>query len=166
MKEENANIIKQYREYSKWVSGLASTEKSIWHTPISPGKWTIGEIISHITNWDNYLLTQIIPSVKRGQGMVFPDFDSFNKKASEYALSGISYSDLIQEAINTRVSLCNNLLQLSEEDLCMPLTSNGVSHCPHTGEPYSLLYIIKEFIQHDQHHKDQITHYLSRLSYM
>ncbi len=31
-----------------------------------------------------------------------------------------------------------------------------VELCPHTGTPYSLLYIIQEFIEHDQHHKVQI----------
>jgi len=164
MKDEYTNIIKLFSEYSEWVSRLKNVEKSIWNTPISPGKWTIGEIISHITNWDNYLLTQIIPCVERGQGMVFPDFDSFNNKASEYAKSGVSQSDLIQEGITARELLCNTLLQMSEEALCKPLTSNRVSHCPHTGEPYCLLYIIDEFIQHDQHHKDQITHFLSKLS--
>lgn len=162
MKEENVNIIKKFGEYSDWVINLKNLKTAALETPISSGKWTVAEIISHITNWDNHILDQIIPSVKKGQGMVFPDFDSYNKKASEYAKSGITPLELINEAITARVSLVNTLLQMSEKDLCKPLTSNGVSHCPHTGEPYSLLYIINEFIQHDHHHIDQITDYLSK----
>ncbi|MBB2482957.1 DinB family protein [Bacillus sp. APMAM] len=164
MKEENVNIIKKFGEYSDWVTNLKNLKTAAWDTPISSGKWTVAEIISHITNWDNYLLDHIIPSVKKGQGMVFPDFNSYNNKASEYAKSGITPLELIDEAITARESLVNTLLQIPEKDLCKPLTSNGVSHCPNTGEPYSLLYVINEFTQHDHHHINQITQYLSEIA--
>jgi len=164
VKEENVNIIKKFGEYGDWVKTLKNLKTAAWDTSISTGKWSVAEIISHITNWDNYLLVHIIPSVKKGQRMVFPDFDSYNKKASEYAKSGVTQLVLIKEAINARKSLVDTLLQMPEKDLCKPLTSNGVSHCPHTGEPYSLLYIINEFIQHDHHHIDQITHCIRKIT--
>lgn len=164
MNKENVNIIKKFGEYSDWVMKLKYIPTTLWNTPISTKKWSTAEIVSHLTNWDHYLLNHIIPSVKMGRGMEFPDFDSYNKKASEYVKSGVTQEDLIEEAINARNSLVNALLQISEMELCQPLTSNGVSHCPHTGEPYSLLYIIQEFIQHDQHHKNQIKNYLSKNS--
>jgi hypothetical protein len=51
----------------------------------------------------------------------------------------------------------------SKEVIDRPTTANGVSHCPHTGKPYTLLYIIQEFMEHDEHHKKQINS-LSHLS--
>ncbi|QTH46930.1 hypothetical protein J4772_01225 [Cohnella sp. LGH] len=48
------------------------------------------------------------------------------------------------------------LASIGDNALREPVTANGVELCPHTGTPYSLLYIIQEFIEHDQHHKVQI----------
>lgn len=56
---------------------------------------------------------------------------------------------------------CKELRLLPAGNLEKPLTANGVSYCPHTGTPYSLIYIIKEFIEHDNHHKRQIIHFLN-----
>lgn len=61
-------------------------------------KWTVGEIVSHIMNWDDYLLRETLSSVRDGQGMDFPDFDTYNKLASNYAKSGISKMKLLEEA--------------------------------------------------------------------
>jgi uncharacterized damage-inducible protein DinB len=160
--EECIKIVNKFGEYRNWITVLKNIDTNTWFTPISKGKWSISEVVSHIYNWDNHLIFEIIPCVKRGQGMEFPDFDSYNKKASEYAKSGVSQLDLINNAIAVRETIVNTLLKVSEQDLCKPLTSNGVSHCPHTGESYSLIYIIKEFIEHDKHHIQQITQYLNQ----
>lgn len=125
------------------------------------GKWTVSEIISHIMNWDDYLLRETLSSVRNGQGMEFPDFDTYNKLASNYAKSGISKVKLLEEAKAKRELLVKELKLLPDENLKKPLTANGVSHCPHTGTPYSLIYIIKEFIDHDNHHKRQVIHFLN-----
>lgn len=125
------------------------------------GKWTVSEIISHIMNWDDYLLREPLSSVRNGQGMEFPDFDTYNKLASNYAKSGISKVKLLEEAKAKRELLVKELKLLPDENLKKPLTANGVSHCPHTGTPYSLIYIIKEFIDHDNHHKRQVIHFLN-----
>jgi hypothetical protein len=46
---------------------------------------------------------------------------------------------------------------LSEPDVATKnVTANGVANCPNTGTPYSLLYIIYEFIEHGNYHKNQI----------
>ncbi len=60
-----------------------------------------------------------------------------------------------------RELLVKELRLLPAGNLEKPLTANGVSYCPHTGTPYSLIYIIKEFIEHDNHHKKQIIHFLN-----
>ncbi|HHT7238085.1 MULTISPECIES: DinB family protein [Bacillus] len=154
-------IINDFKEYSIWVSTLKDMKEELWTAPISEGKWTVGEIISHIMNWDEYLLGETLSSVREGHGMEFPDFDTYNKIASNYAKSGISKRKLIEEAKAKRELLVKEVCRLSVDKLNEHLTANGVAYCPHTGMPYSLIYIIKEFVDHDNHHKRQIINFLS-----
>ncbi|MFF2447847.1 DinB family protein [Neobacillus sp. NPDC058068] len=164
MNEESKMIIGLFNDYATWVETLKDLDGKVWGAPISEGKWSISEIISHIMNWDHHLLLQVLPSVEKGEGMEFPEFDTFNKVASDYAQSGISQVQLIEEAVKTRESLVSELLKMPLEKLTLPLPSNGISHCPYTGEPYSLLYIVKEFSEHDTHHKQQIMEFLNKIS--
>ncbi|KAB2364049.1 DinB family protein [Bacillus cereus] len=157
---EVKNIISNFSHYSSWLSTLEEINETLWSKPIAESKWSVSEIIAHIMNWDNYLLTEIFPSVQNEQGMEFPDFDTYNKKASNYAKSGISQSKLLEEAKDTRELLVKELNELPTEKLKNPLTANGVTHCPNTGTTYSLIYIVKEFTDHDNHHKRQIIQFL------
>lgn len=147
--------IHRYKEFIEWTDTLRDLDDSVWLTPVSDGKATVAEIISHLQNWDHYLINTIIPAIKNGEGMVFPDFDSFNQKAYEYARSGISKNRILDEFKQTRHQLIGILL--TQPDISTKhVTANGVENCPHTGTPYSLLYTIHEFIEHDIHHKNQI----------
>lgn len=161
---KEANIINDFSKYSSWLNSLEDIDETLWYQSIAKGKWSVSEIISHIINWDNYLLNEVIPSVRSEKGMEFPDFDIHNKKASDYAKSGISQAKLLEEAKGTRKLLVKELNELPIEKLNKSLTSNGVTHCPHTGTPYSLIYIVKEFTVHDNHHKDQIIQFIKENS--
>ncbi len=149
-------VIESFHEYSKWLCLLDDMEEQTWTMPIGPNKWSCREIISHIMNWDNHLASNVIPSVKQGEGMHFPEFDPFNEMAAEYARSGISKNELLQEARETRNRLIQELTELPAELFYQSVPSNGATHCPHTGTPYSLLYTIQEFTYHDHHHQAQI----------
>lgn len=147
--------VHRYKEFIEWTDTLRDLDDNIWLTPIAEGKATVTEIVSHLQNWDNYLIHTIIPAIKNGEGIVFPDFDSFNQKAYEYARMGVSKNSMLDEFKQTRLQLIEILL--TEPDVAAKhVTANGVENCPHTGTPYSLLYIIHEFIEHDIHHKNQI----------
>lgn len=52
--------------------------------------------------------------------------------------------------------LIRELYKLPAELLYQTVPSNGETHCPHTGTPYSLLFIITEFTYHDRHHQERI----------
>ena len=160
------NDISKLSNYSTWLNTLVDLDETIWFNPIAKGKWSISEIIAHITAWDHHLLSEVLPSVRKEKGMEFPGFDSFNKKASDYAKSGISQSTLLMEAKDTRELLVKELNELPAETLNRSLPSNGAAHCPHTGTPYSLNYIVKEFTEHDHHHKEQIIHFLKKNSFV
>ncbi|MUG43736.1 DinB family protein [Paenibacillus woosongensis] len=147
--------IHRYKDFIEWTDTLHELDDNIWLAPIAEGKATVAEIVSHLMNWDNYLINTIIPAIKNGEGMIFPNFDSFNQQAYEYARSGIPKNRLLGEFKQTRLQLIE--IMLTEPDVASKnVTANGVENCPHTGTPYSLLYIIHEFIEHDIHHKNQI----------
>ncbi|WP_409292568.1 DinB family protein [Peribacillus sp. SCS-37] len=157
-------IISYFSTYSSWLDTLRGIDETLWSMPVAEGKWAVSEIIAHIKNWDDHLLLNVIPSVCSGMGMDFPEFDSFNENASMYAKSGISQTHLLNESMTSRERLVQKLSELSAETLHTSTTANGVLHCPHTGTPYSLIYIVKEFTDHDIHHKNQITEFLNEKS--
>ncbi|MNI59941.1 DinB superfamily protein [compost metagenome] len=148
--DEMQVIIDTYKNY--WV-GYHFSDSS-WDCSLSEGKPTIAEIIGHLLYWDLNLITNAFPAVENNEGIVFPEFDSFNQSAYEYARS-VTKDRLLDEFTSTRNELSQLLLN-SSEIICKPTTTNGVSHCPDTGTPYSLIYIIQEFIDHDRHHKAQM----------
>jgi hypothetical protein len=153
---ESKVVIENLSSITAWANQLVELDDSIWFKPIAEGKASIAEIISHLMYWDRYFITDVVPSVQRGEGIVFPDFDPANAIAYEYARSGISKKQLLDEFCATRVELCKLLLGIDEDILRKPTTVNGVAFCPHTGSPYSLLYNLQESIDHDNHHKSQI----------
>ena len=109
----------RYKEFTEWTDTLHDVHESIWLQPISDGKASVGEIISHLQNWDSYLIFTIIPALKNGEGMVFPDFDSFNKIAYEYARSGIPKDRLLDEFKQTRLHLVEILFAFPASDATM-----------------------------------------------
>ncbi|NRF95857.1 DinB family protein [Paenibacillus frigoriresistens] len=155
-----SGTISEYEQFCKWTYTLHQLSENEWHSPIREGKASIAEIIAHLRNWDLHLINVVIPSIKKGEGMEFPNFDSFNSKAFQYANSGVSKEQLLQEFSSERMKLIEILNSLKSEDLLLEVTANGVLNCPKTGTPYSLLYIIQEFTEHDDHHKKQILSFL------
>ncbi|MFT4416405.1 DinB family protein [Fredinandcohnia humi] len=150
------SIISSFKEYSSWIDTLKNVDDHIWKTPIAADKWSVREIIAHITNWDKYLLSDILPSIRRGEKISFPEFEPFNKIASDYAKSGVTKQDILNEAKDTRELLVKELNELPFETVTKHILVNEVTHCPHTGTPYSLLYVVQEFIDHDRHHQKQV----------
>lgn len=104
-------------------------------------------------------MSRVIPAVLDGEGMEFPEFGPFNERAAAYA-DTVTPGRLITEAQNKRNQLVSRLLELPKEVLERPATSNGDTHCPHTGLPYTLIDIIGDFTDHDHHHRKQMDDFL------
>ncbi|MEK8130521.1 DinB family protein [Paenibacillus filicis] len=141
------NDILNFKEFSTWVATLHELDRELWTRPLSKGKWSTSEIISHIMNWDHHILTSILPAVKAGTPIRFPDEDRYNQQASDYARSGIGQSALLEEVIQTREQLVAELLDMPEAYYYKQLN-------------YSLSFLISEFVLHDRHHKEQIESWL------
>ncbi|WP_214712768.1 MULTISPECIES: DinB family protein [unclassified Exiguobacterium] len=158
-----SNVIDEFASYIDWLNTLERLDESMWDKPIATDKWSIKAIILHIAHWDNHLLNVIIPAVKTGEGMIFPEFDSFNARATQKAkrLSGVN---VLRLAKTSRSSLVKALRSLRQETLTLHTTANGATHSPHEDVPYTLAYIVTEFIEHDRHHQQQIDAILGKTS--
>ncbi|RJE88458.1 DinB family protein [Paenibacillus sp. 1011MAR3C5] len=152
----NQAIINRFASLTDWVDELAGVPDQDWSAPIAEGKASIAGIVAHLTQWDRYLIRTAVPDALQRQGVVFPEFDSFNDQAYAYARSGVTKPQLIEQFHSTRLELCKLLESIGDESLERPITANGTALCPHTGTPYSLIYITEEFIEHDVHHQSQI----------
>lgn len=150
-------VIQQFGELTHWFQSLLVMNDEKWRMPIKEGKWSPSEVIAHLQGWDQYMKDYVIPAALKGE-VVFPEHNEFNAKSSKHAFSGISK---IEEIIQTRVTLVKELLCLSEQDLQKNITVNGYTNCPNTNKPFTLLHLVTEFIEHDQHHKRQIDQYVS-----
>ena len=155
-------IIERFGHYTAWLDTLKDIEEMRLYHPIAEGKWSLAEIIAHIAKWDIHLREVVLPAVRNREGMTFPDFAPFNQQASDYAKSGLPFAELLTQAKSARLLLVKELEAMPLDRLTMPLTSNGETHCPFTGAPYSLLYTIEEFTLHDYHHQEQVRQYLQQ----
>jgi hypothetical protein len=109
-------VIQQYGELTRWFQSLIVIHEEKWRMPITEGKWSPGEVIAHLQGWDQYLKDVVIVDALKGE-VKFPDHDDFNAKSSKLALTGITQSFQIEVAVQTRLNLVKELLQLSEQDL-------------------------------------------------
>ncbi|MRN53162.1 DinB family protein [Paenibacillus monticola] len=143
------NDILNFQAFIPWVSTLKQLDTEVWTKPMSEGKWSISEMVSHIMNWDNHILTHILPFVRLGKEISFPNIDTYNRKAAVYAKSGITQSALIEEVIRTREKLVAQLVEMP--DVLYNAQLN-----------YSLAFLIEEFVVHDNVHKEQIMQFINK----
>lgn len=154
-------LIQQLGELTLWYSSLSNiTLEVVWHSPIREGKWCLAEIVAHLMRWDEYLITIVLPEAVSNGKVEFPEHDMYNAASSEYARSGMPPAALLKEAIEKRDRLMRKLSEMTEQQIFQPITVNGYTHCVQTKSPYSLGYLILEFIQHDGHHRKQVEEFL------
>lgn len=105
--------------------------------------------------WDQFLIQFAIPDIYRKSEINFPDHDNQNELSSIYATM-VAKGQLMDEFKEVRGKLITFVHSLPTEILEREITVNGVTHCPRTKQPYTLEYILEEFVQHDDHHVKQL----------
>ncbi|MDF2605870.1 MAG: dinB family protein [Bacillales bacterium] len=126
---------------------------SKFDVPIAESKMTVKEIIAHIYRWDAFLLETAIPHFINERAVSFPIFDEFNNKSIKFAET-IATSDLLELTKLTRTKLIDEFKKL-DTLLVEKITINGKSD-----EKYSLLFLIDDFVEHDNHHLNQIYEFI------
>lgn len=126
-----------------------------WNKPISEGKWSPSQIVSHICAWDEILITDILPSLVSKHAIQFPDTQMINSEAAQFAKT-MSQDDLLEQSIQTRTKLVQAFRELPNIIKDITFTMNGYEQHPKTGESFTLVYLLADFSEHDLHHTDQI----------
>lgn len=59
--ENNKQIIQHYERSLYWIKSLSDISEVQWRMPIEPGKWSVAEVIGHLSPWDEFVLNHRIP---------------------------------------------------------------------------------------------------------
>lgn len=142
------DIIKHYESFSLWLESLKKLEQYSWQQPVSEGKWPVAAVVTHLLFWDRYSLKERFPLFKEGAELEsFPDFQSVNDAAKEYAEKH-DQIEIIDELLAVREQFLKMLGNMTEENLDILFMIGKHSL---TIRDYFI-----DFIEHDLHHKKQI----------
>lgn len=61
MYHDKHQIISHYEKAIVFVESLASITEEQWRTSIVSGKWTVAEVIGHLTPWDEFVIKHRLP---------------------------------------------------------------------------------------------------------
>jgi len=134
-----------------WVDYLNSInerEHDSFFKPYKEGKWSKAAIISHMMFWDRFFYEERLPHMLKGEtlvGITAEQVEEMNKKAEEYAHTGISLQEIIDEALKYRQMLLD---KLQDEDLSKTFTIKD--------RKISLQEYVNGEIEHDEHHLKQL----------
>jgi hypothetical protein len=138
-----------YVNFQEWLESLNELDDQAWFAPIAEGKWSTAAIISHLLFWDRYSFKERFPVFQQDAQLErFPNFQEVNDGAKEYAHSGVSKKQLIQEIVNEREQYFHLIEKFGDDGLDIPFSIGD--HQLTVGE-----YFI-DFIGHDLHHQKQI----------
>ncbi|MFF3099720.1 DinB family protein [Viridibacillus arvi] len=154
-------MITKFEQAQNWVYSLKEYTEKDFFKPIENGKWSVAEIIAHLSFWDKYVLEAILPNMKQNTDIKSIDFQELNDQASNYALSGISVKSLIDQFVESRKRLVAELRTKSDAEFYVQFKINGDKIDPDSGAPFSMYSYISSFIWHDNHHKKQIIEFFN-----
>ncbi|WP_100010240.1 DinB family protein [Lentibacillus sediminis] len=154
------DLINDFEAFNGYVNSLKTMEETHFFEPIAEGKWSVAEIISHISFWDKYIREEMLPQMKRDAVIESIDIEELNKLAASYALSGVSQQHLLDKQLEERTQLVSDLRRKSEEEFFATYTLNGEEVDEYSGYPHSIFNYIAAFIWHDNHHSKQIDGFL------
>ncbi|MBU8566198.1 DinB family protein [Virgibacillus pantothenticus] len=153
-------LVNEFAACNDWVKELTEVPEEELFQPIRKGKWSIAEIISHMTYCDRYVLEETIPQMKQDANLTSVDFEVINSKASAYAMIGVKAVQLVAEKLQIRNELVTVLREKTEQDFFATFILNGEEKDPYSGYPHTLFNYIAAFAWHDNHHKQQIDRFL------
>ncbi len=153
MLKNKENLLIHFENSIDWVKKLKELTENQWRTPIAEGKWTIAEVIGHLTPWDQFLIEQRLPFLLQDKALPkSPDENEINQQAA--TLSQMKTKDeIIEEFILNRRKLIiavNNIpVEMWEKEFNIGTSS------------LTLYTYLLGFKEHDEHHFEQIEKVLS-----
>lgn len=155
------NLLKDLGNFNDYVNALQTIEERLFFEPIAEEKWSIAEIISHISFWDEYIRKEMLPQMKQNAVIESIDIETLNKQAAAYARSGVSQQQILDKQLKQRAQLLSDLKEKDEEEFFASFTMNGEEIDEYSGYPHTIFNYIAAFIWHDNHHKKQMEQFLN-----
>ncbi|WP_167553133.1 GNAT family N-acetyltransferase [Evansella clarkii] len=139
-------------EHYDFMIGLARLIKKFseeeWRTLIAPQKWSIAEVMGHLTRWDEFLLENRLPYLFTDEPLPpAPDVESFNQESARLSRESTK-EEIIEQFISVKTKIYEILLKTEPEVWGKNIT---------IGSRQLTFYEYFEGLKkHDRHHLDQI----------
>lgn len=149
--ENQEQLLNEFKSWIPFVQELKQVEERIWNEPLGEGKWSIRGVVSHIMLWDKHYNEVAIERIAKQEPITLKqhaDFNIFNAEANSYGQT-ISIQELVQQTIEIREQILHHIKNLTEEQL------EG-NYIDSDGNPFTIEEYLKDFVSHDQHHREQI----------
>jgi uncharacterized damage-inducible protein DinB len=150
-KPSKADLLEQFAEWLAFMEGLTAIDELKWNSPISEGKWSIRDIVSHIMLWDRYFHEGSIDKIASGHALTLTmqgiDFNEFNHNAIKFSKTQ-QKNDLIQQSKAIRSKIITQLEQIDAADYHKEYVDKD-------GHPFVIYEYLLDFIGHDRHHMKQ-----------
>lgn len=145
-------LLNQFKELNPFVQDIADLD---WTTPISEGKWTIHDVVSHIVLWDKYFYESTIEPIANDKEITLEriDFDEFNNNAVTYGKTKTK-DELIELTMQYRNLLIDCIGSLDEAKYTKK----------YVHDVFSFKTYLEDFISHDRHHMAQINELKGKLA--
>ena len=148
-------IRQHYKEFDEWIHSLKGLSDAEWNKPLGHGKWSVAGVVSHLLFWDQYSLKERFPYFKEGAELPsYPDFQSVNERAREYAENTATKEEILDGLLAVREEFHKMLEEMGDDKLAVSFKISD--HHMTVGA-----YLI-DFIQHDLHHQKQVDAALGR----
>lgn len=144
--------LNQFTEFIPWVEKLRAIDKDLWLKPISMGKWSLREILTHIMYWDKNSLEMMVPNMEEGATLSFVNIEQNNQDAAVFAQSYTNLDTLIDDLIKSRKQLIELLKEKYDNTTKFTIDTKN----------YTYKKFVNVFIHHDGHHQKQIKAFLER----
>lgn len=152
MYDHKHQIISHYERSIVFVESLADITEEQWRTPIEPEKWSVAEVIGHLTPWDEFVLKQRLPFLFTKEGLPKgPDVEEMNANAARNSRAQ-SKEETIADFIHQRRQLIDALYQIMNQQWQQPFTI-GASEL-------TLHRYFASLVDHDLHHFSQVREFL------
>lgn len=148
------SILIRFRKMNDFVQSLKGIPERWWLMPIAEGKWSPGEIIAHLMEWDRFLLNERLDQLRPGKTVPPTSVraDDLNARAARWAREEATREEVLSAFHHTRTRLLKRLESVPGTDRDAPFSIRNRS--------LTLTDYLKGLADHDEHHRKQIEAFL------
>ena len=153
MSASDESILIRFREDERFCAVLERDPGRWWLMPIAEGKWSPGEIIAHLIEWDRVPPNQRLDQLRPGENVLtIGKSGRFNAWAARRAREEATLEEVLASFHHTRTRLLKRLESVPGTDRDAPFSIRNRS--------LTLTDYLKGLADHDEHHRKQIEAFL------